>query len=45
VVLEHAGAHADRGRAYELKGQRHKANRDYRKALSLKSKNSRDDKG
>ena len=41
---EFAGAYADRGRAYELKGERDKAIADYRKALSLKSRQTYDDK-
>ena len=39
-----AGAYADRGRAYELKGDRAQAIADYRKALSLKSRQLYDDK-
>ena len=39
-----AGAYADRGRAYELKGDRDQAIADYRKALSLKSRQLYDDK-
>jgi tetratricopeptide (TPR) repeat protein len=38
------GAYADRGRAYELKGDRDQAIADYRKALSLKSRQLYDDK-
>ena len=41
---ELAGAYADRGRAYELKGDRDKAIADYRKSLSLKSRQVYDDK-
>jgi len=41
---ELAGAYADRGRAYELKGDRDKAVADYRKSLSLKSRQVYDDK-
>ena len=39
-----AGAYADRGRAYELKGDRDQAIADYRKALSLKSRQLYDDR-
>jgi tetratricopeptide (TPR) repeat protein len=39
-----AGAYADRGRAYELKGDHDQAIEDYRKALSLKSRQVYDDK-
>jgi Tfp pilus assembly protein PilF len=38
------GIYADRGRAYELKGNRDNAIADYRSALSLESKNNYDDK-
>jgi uncharacterized caspase-like protein len=41
---ELAGAYSDRGHAYELKGERDKAIADYRKSLSLKSKQLYDDK-
>jgi tetratricopeptide (TPR) repeat protein len=41
---ELAGAYADRGHAYELKGDRDKAIADYRKSLSLKSRQTYDDK-
>jgi tetratricopeptide (TPR) repeat protein len=41
---ELAGAYADRGRAYERRGERDKAIADYEKALSLKSRQLYDDK-
>ena len=41
---ELAGAYADRGRLYELRGERDKAIADYRKALSLKNQTTYDEK-